>query len=164
MHIPLGLDGWYLCRWLDPADAEASEFHGDEASALRLVCQFRDDSLALNRVRGEIPRTAAEPLSDDELLRYVSWELASGRWKARKRTKLWLAGISEPDSAAPPAAFPLAAKSSGPRQAAPPPDPPVFPDDIDAPAIAKVLTNAAVLGVPFCEECAKAAAAAAGRQ
>jgi len=46
----------------------------------------------------------------------------------------------------------------------PAPEHPLFPDDIDAAAIAEAQKAAAVLGIPFCEECLKAQiAAAAGR-
>jgi hypothetical protein len=40
----------------------------------------------------------------------------------------------------------------------------VFPNDADLAAIADALKKASQAGVPFCEECAKAAAAAGNKQ
>jgi hypothetical protein len=167
MHVDMGRDGWYLCRWLDPAAAGDQEFIGNEASALRFLLRFGLSPHAMKQLRKEVARPGTQAFSDDEILNYVSWELARGRWRARQRPREWETGTTGNDVQGPllqaAVPFPLAPKPSPPPVASSPrPEPAVFPDDIDAAAIAATLKSAAEQGAPFCEECL-AAAAAAGR-
>jgi hypothetical protein len=165
MYVPLEREGWYLCRWLDPAKKGDREFQGDQASAFRFLSRFSLAPSAMHMLRKEVERSFIQPLSDNEILNHISWELSRGRWKARQRPKLWEIGATGPSVAGAnqTAAFPLSPRPAPQPVSSPRPDPPVFPDDIDAAAIASGLQAAAAMGAPFCEECEKAAAAAAGK-
>ncbi len=100
---------------------------------------------------------------DDGLLKLVTDSIVRRRllvyeWRPERD-----GGGSNPEetqSLAP--AFPLEDRrvaSSRPDQA---PDAALFPEDAELEAIAGVLRSAAEAGIPFCEECAKAAAARRG--
>lgn len=84
MRAQLGRDGWYLCDSFDRPSPECREFKGSETLARQWVGQFRGDFFAMSALRRLWTKTSQGPVSDDELLRQVSWELSTGRLKARQ--------------------------------------------------------------------------------
>lgn len=110
-------------------------------------------------------------LTDDAVLKYVASMLASGRLRlCQSSVAKTSAPVADPaqtsaQNAAAPAQtekpFPLAAGRSQPKmQQAAPADQSLFPADVRLVALAQTLKDACRSGVPFCEECSKAAAGA----
>jgi hypothetical protein len=160
MRVPIGNGGWYLCDRSDRPDGKYTEFRGSKTLALQLTNEFRGDFFATSALRGLLGR-AFPPLSDEKIAETVASRLTSGVWLARRRDLEWSPTIREraqqparevPNEVRRPA---VVLRSSGPA-----PDPPLFPDDVDAAAIAAAQKEAAALGLPFCEECLKAQLAA----
>lgn len=158
MYVPLGWDEWYLCNEADQPDFEYVEFRGDEAQALQFLDQFRGNVVVFSDLRRlfDIPFY----YEDSQIRQQIASRLARGVWRARQPAKeriVWGAS-REPGEAAP---FALADRRAPaiPQRSAP--EASVFPDDVDFAAIAQAQKEAAELGVPFCEECARAAQAAA---
>ena len=154
MRVPIGSDGWYLCDWRDHPDFAFSEFRGTETLALQWANQFKGDMFALDALRrllgGRFP-----PLSDEQVAQEVAWKLTSGVWLARRPIMERVAlGDGKPPEQAP--AFLKEFRRPASPPPGPAPDAPLFPDDIDPAAIADAQKRAAVLGVPFCEECLRA--------
>ena len=153
MNVPLGRSGWYFCDWDDdPPTAEYREFHGSETSALQWLGQFRQDSAAMNDLHQLWAKTSSELLTDEEVLRQVSWWLRIGKVKARQPLTPIMGGGSVPSIEAP-------APPPRRREEAPAPTKEEETLDADLVAIASVLRGAAENGTPLCEECARAAAA-----
>jgi hypothetical protein len=159
MRVQVGGDGWYLCDWRDLPDHQFTQFRGGERFARQWVDQFRGDFLAFSALRSLLG--GAFPQSDDQIAREVAWRIASGAWMARRRVVRRAAGVAgKPAEVAAP--FPKEDRRPA-RPASPPPqDAPLFPEDIDAAAIAEAQKQAAASGVPFCEECVRAAMAGSG--
>jgi hypothetical protein len=115
---------------------------------------------AVRRLLARNERHELRRLDDDAVLKSLEEKL-------RKREILAYVtvperGGGEHSDATPPAdfvpAFPLEERSSpGSGQAAPPADPGLFPEDAALAEIAQTMKRAAESGVPFCEECLKAA-------
>jgi hypothetical protein len=100
-------------------------------------------------------------LDDPALFDQLGTVLAEGRLRTGGETRRLLKLVQKVTSASPPPPPPPA---SAPR-AAPAAPPPVvettFGSELDVAAMVAVLVQAAQDGVPFCEECARAAAASA---
>jgi len=159
MRVPVGSGGWYLCKWSDRPDGKVTEFQGSKTLALQWANQFRGDLFATNALRDLLGRTFA-PLSDVEIAEGVASRLTSGVWLARRRAVEWAPTIRERSQAAGPSPNDVRRPAVAPRTPGPTPDPPLFPDDVDAAAIAAAQREAAAMGLPFCEECLKAQLAA----
>jgi hypothetical protein len=100
---------------------------------------------------------SAPRLTDHDVLALLDAPLTSGRLTLAPAAALKLLGQGKAPAAGPvPPDPPRAAPAAAP---APPPEEPAL--DLDVPAMVQTLLAAARDGVPFCEECAKAAAAAA---
>jgi hypothetical protein len=155
MRVPVGSDGWYLCDWRDQPDYEYTEFRGGKTLALQWANQFHGDLLAFSNLR-HLLGSAFPPRSDEQIVQEVAWRLTSRVWLARRRVVRSVITIGEVPQEA--VAFPIEDRRPAPPPPAPSPQPeaPVFPDDIDAMAIAAAQKQAAALGVPFCEECLRA--------
>ncbi len=126
--------------------------------ALQWASQFRGDAFALSTLRRLIG-SAFPPRSDEQVAQEVAWRLTTGVWLARRRVIRKASGLGGRPEEAPP--FPREdRRSTAPQVVSPPTDASLFPDDIDPVAIAEGQRQAAVLGVPFCEECLKAQLAA----
>jgi pyruvate/2-oxoglutarate dehydrogenase complex dihydrolipoamide acyltransferase (E2) component len=131
-------------QWLAPAV-------GDDAAlaALRRNALLLADGTDLSR------------LDDPALFDHLGTVLAEGRLRTGGETRRLLKLVQKVTSASPPPPPPPA---SAPR-AAPAAPPPVvettFGSELDVAAMVAVLVQAAQDGVPFCEECARAAAASA---
>jgi len=137
--------------------ARASE---DDAGYRRLEVATRDEARKLAERLAEHPAVARAlaDLSGVSAIRLAAWtaeELQAGRLKIlwRRRTKL-VVGATPAEAPAPvaPRRTPAPISSSPPT-----PHYSTFPPDVDAAAIARALQDAAKDGVPFCEECMKAA-------
>jgi hypothetical protein len=161
MRVLLGGDDWYLCDADDPPDPPYREFQGSETYALQLLGHFRGDGAAIDGLHRLWSATSADRLTDDELLRQISWWLDNGTIRARQPippVESGGGGVTEKQ-----AAFPLERRRQpGAPSPGTSPEGPSFPDDVDPTAIAAVLKEAAAMGVPFCEECVKAQRAQQG--
>jgi len=159
MRVPIGTNGWYICNDQDQPDDDYVEFRGHEAAAIQFLNQFRSDPWALRTFKGLLG--AVHPLYDDDSV-FDEMAVRIGRriWLVRQPTfRLFPSGGTPITGAA--AAFPMEDRQASTPSSGPPvSDPPVFPSDIDPGAIAQVMQDAAASGVPFCEECARAAAQA----
>jgi hypothetical protein len=110
-------------------------------------------------------------LTDDAVLKYIASQLASGRLRLCQSVTIPSGPSADPattsaaQSAAAPAQtekpFPLAGRSQPKMQESTPADQSVFPADVRLVALAQTLKDACRSGVPFCEECLKAASAGA---
>ena len=159
MRVPIGSGGWYLCERSDRPDGKVTEFKVSKTLALQLANEFRGDLFATSVLRGLFGRTSPAP-SDDEIAEGVASRLTSGVWVARRRDVEWSPTIRERAKQAVQEAPSDRRPAMPSRPAGPAADPPLFPDDIDAAAIAAAQKEAAALGLPFCEECLKAQLAA----
>jgi len=140
---------------------------GDWVAARRWAEAAVHDELQCGRLRALMhelaPGVELLRASDHQLADLLASALVSGRirWDTRgaRRPLLALAPPPGAPAAAPPP--PASASRSAPAAAPPPAPDSTFDDELDAAAMAAVLQQAAQDGVPFCEECAKAAAAEA---
>jgi len=157
MRVAIGNAGWYLCGWGDAPEAGAVELAGREALAVQWLNQFHGDAFALRAMRGLLGATHPW-CSDEQVLADAAWQLSRGLWKAR-RVALDLYPAGGPPGADAAAPFPKEERRAPSSSSSPGADPPVFPGDIDPAAIAQAQKEAAALGIPFCEECLRAALA-----
>lgn len=126
---------------------------------------FRDKSVLLPALRRLLIEDGVElsRVSDDAILKLVARKIEVGQIGVLQRKWRDESQMPQGDGDKP-AAFPKAERTPPKASSAPPVNEDVFPRDADLAAIADVLKNASKLGTPFCEECAKAAAAAAAEQ
>ena len=131
-----------------------SEATGDDGAQVRLRCT------ALAMADG----TDLSRLDEQQLVDLLAPWLADG-WLhigSSKPAVYQLVPVSAPAAAAALSTAPAPAPASAPRPAAPSPSPaPVdstFAPNLDIEAMVAALRAAAQTGVPFCEECARAAA------
>jgi hypothetical protein len=128
--------------------------------ALRWLARFQKNSqvlASLRRLLAQGGKSNVHGLTDDEVLDETALQFSWGQLHiCQRKLELIPITLTQARGAAP--AFPLAPaarKSSGSAPARVE-DPPVFPSDVDAEAIAATQREAARLGIPFCEECMKA--------
>ena len=156
MWIPLGPSGWYICDSADGHPGQEMELRGNEDVAAQWLRDFCEDTDLTNELR----RIIDMPVGWEawELWEQVAMRLGRGIWKLRRPAWEFQTGAlaAEPDASP---AFPLDERRSSGSSSAPAREPPTFPHDADLAAIAEAQRAAAESGVPFCEECAKAAAA-----
>jgi hypothetical protein len=158
MQVPIGSAGWYLCGWADEPAFQGEELSARDALAVQWLRQFQRDVFALRSMRRMLGTGHPWP-EDERVIADVACRLASGVWKARRAVPVLypLSGPVAPSEAAP---FPKEERRAAPASSSSPAsDPPVFPGDIDPAAIAAGQKEAAALGIPFCEECLRAALA-----
>ena len=159
MLVAFGRNAWYLCDRNDRPAFSYWEFRGTTPHALRWLRQFQDDCYAMTVLRRLFPAgNAGFDEEDEERLALLSRRLGAGSLRAVQRLERTAAALS-PKDAGPGLgpAFPLEERRQAPPPAAAGPDAPTFPPDADPAAIAAVQRQAASQGVPFCEECLKAA-------
>ncbi|HEY1339990.1 MAG TPA: hypothetical protein VGF59_20900 [Bryobacteraceae bacterium] len=155
---------WEVCPVSDegPEEDETLEFGAPEWAS-RWAFDLRGDVFAMNQMRRELVaagHTHAQGMEDDEIVRLIGREFEAGRlvFARRKRRPQTFGGASDSRPAAAQDSAPAPPPSPPPpREQAP--EPPTFSPDADLLAIAAAQQEAARLGVPFCEECAKAALA-----
>jgi hypothetical protein len=154
-----------LRPWHDAQAGDAITPPGDVASArLWLAHAVGDDAtLAAQRLAALalVDGTELSRLDDHQLIDHLAAAVAHGRLRtagARPALRrLVVAAAPAPAPAPPP---PAAAPRAAPV-APPPAVESTFGSELDVAAMVAVLVQAAQDGVPFCEECARAAAEAA---
>jgi len=157
MRIPLGSDGWCLASWQEHDLPDRFEFQADEALAAQFLNDFSEDTNLINDLRRQLD--LGDEFDESDVQSQIAARLSQGLLRVyRPKREIVRGSLSAEPDAGP--AFPLDARAAAP----PPPPSPVpegstFPNDADLAAIAEVQKAAAALGIPFCEECAKAAAA-----
>jgi hypothetical protein len=157
MRVPLGRDGWYLSNWQDPGLPDEFRFQADDALAKQFLNDYGEDINLVNDLRRVLD--LGDEFDESDVQQVIAARLVQGLWRVHRpvRELVRAALAAEPDAGP---AFPLDARSSPPAPSASPvPEGSTFPSDADLAAIAEVQKAAAALGIPFCEECAKAAAA-----
>jgi hypothetical protein len=157
MRVPLGRDEWWLSSWEDPGRPDKFRFQADDALATQFLNDYGEDINLLNDLRRELD--LGDEFDEADVQEQIAARLAQGLWRVHRPARAIVRGAlaAEPDAGP---AFPLDARSAPPPPSASPvPEGSTFPNDADLAAIAEVQKAAAAMGVPFCEECAKAAAA-----
>lgn len=154
-----------LCTWRQCSACISPVPPGDPVSARQWVGRFIGDDVMMARLRQMAFDAGAESspaMCDDQSLadRITAGITAGSMRVCGPAQALTLLGLV---AARPPVAAP--ARAAAPPRAAPVAPPPVaqttFGPDLAVAAMVAVLVQAAQDGVPFCEECAKAAAATA---
>jgi hypothetical protein len=135
-------------------------FH-DAAAGVEYLRGFKADLYMMALLRRRLAESGlagdVSRLSDEQVIGAMAAHMASGRlWLWRQRPKFVYPGGSQE---APP---PSTATAPPPRETgsgSPPPPEPEEPTlgNVDPAAQAATLRNAALLGAPFCEECARRA-------
>ena len=143
-----------------PEESERLKLREGRFALLRGVRTQGPALAALRRLLARHPAGSLWRLTDDAVLKLLEQRLSDGRILLYEWVPERGGGSSEPEVAIGPA-FPLEERRVS-APAPPPPDPAVFPDDAELAAIADGLKKASESGVPFCEECQKAAAARQG--
>ncbi len=164
----VSLGRWRLFWWYERPKPSAELIAWDRAAASLWVLGFRRQSDALPALRRLLSQHHTVTFwrwGDDSLLKQVADGVANKRllvyeWRPERG-----GGDLGDESPAPvlAPAFPLEERRVTTGPAGPAPDVPIFPEDAELVAIAAVLKAASEDGVPFCEECAKAAAARRGK-
>lgn len=155
---------WHICQ----APGGARTFH-DRGTAALWLKQFKTNPTVMAGIRSVVAGHGTSPggMTDDKVLEELAWQLSKGVLHVHRvpppRTA-WRTAQGESAPADPP----VISQRPTPSQAgsAPPPlrqaeEADTFSSQTDAVGTAAVLRRAAASGTPFCEECAKAAAAAA---
>jgi hypothetical protein len=165
----IGSSRWQVHWWLTCGkDCKAIRF-SDRQAALFWLRQFRSDFMAMARLRSLVTEHAGGKASlwrqgDDGLFGELAWFLQRGDLHVHRVPMPTLGAnrgqiaTSAPVPPPAPARAPASPRGIAPAKA--PDDPATFSDRADAAAQAAVLRGAAASGLPFCEECARAAAAA----
>jgi hypothetical protein len=147
-------------------DAEPRVFTS-HFSALHFLRRFCSDPLARANMRTlfaeQLPGRSLVRSSDDDVIRDLAGELVAGRvrvwYSAVEQTSTGTGPTAAPPPPPPTAGAPL--RPAAPATPLPQPEETDFSPDLDIAAIAAVLKEAALDGVPFCEECLKRQMAAA---
>lgn len=130
------------------------------------IAQIRRDPAALALLRQALSKNgfgSGATHNSDALLKVFAEQLASGRLRvcgspqSTTATPAGDPGTTSAAAAAESKPFPLADRSQKTQGASSSADQPSFPSDVELAALADVLTQAASSGVPFCEECLRAA-------
>ncbi len=154
-----------LCTWSQCSGCDSLVRAGDATAARQWVGRFIGDEVTMARLRQlalSVGAEASPQLCDDQALAdRITAGITAGSIRvcgpAKPVTLYGLAVVRAPAAApAPPAPSPAPPRAA--PVAAPPPVETTFGSDLDVAAMVAVLRAAAQDGVPFCEECAKAAA------
>ena len=157
-----------LCTWSQCSGCEAQVRAGDDTAARQWVGRFVGDEVTMARLR-QLALTSGVEASpqrcdDHALAERIAAAIAAGSMRVCGPAKaLTLYGLATPPAASSAPAPPAPSPSPQPRAApvaAPPTVETTFGSDLDVAAMVAVLVQAAQDGVPFCEECARAAAEA----
>jgi len=155
-------------HWHDGSGVDTGLRHGDLVSARQQLAPAAIDDAALAPLRtlavALADGTDWSRADDHQLIDQLAAALARGRLRTGAAAAPKLSRLVPTVAPAPaPAPPPPAASSPRPSApvAAPPPAETTFGSELDVAAMVAVLQQAAQDGVPFCEECARAAAEAA---
>ena len=153
-----------LRPWLDAGGVDGGALRGNPVAARqwldRHLIDDADAALARGYALGLADGTELSRLDDAQLKDHLCPALTTGRLAVTRGTPVVLRALTQ---SVPPAAAPATeAPASRPRTApAPAPTPAAdttFEPNLDVAAQVSALKQAAQDGVPFCEECARAAA------
>ena len=160
-----------LCTWSQCSGCDSLVRAGDATAARQWVGRFVGDDVMMARLRQLALTSGAEvspQMCDDHAVAdRITAGITAGAMRVCGPAKaLTLYGLTalRPPAAAP---APPASSPSSPRAApvaAPAPVETTFGSELDVAAMVAVLVQAAQDGVPFCEECARAAARAAAEE
>jgi hypothetical protein len=164
----LKLSGWQLHRSIRPCFARRPQELENRASAKHWLQAFRHDSFAITAMRRALAEDGSglglHGLREDQIIDGVARLLESRRWHVcQPVVRAYPINLAEDPGQG--AILPVPRRA--PRQPdafLPPlemPEPATLAGNADQAAIAAALRAAAALGIPFCEECAKKAAARA---
>lgn len=153
-----------LCTWSQCSGCESLVRPEDATAARQWVGRFIGDEVMMARLRQLALAAGAEAspqMCDDHALAdRIAAGIAAGLMRvcgpAKALTLYGLAVLAPAAAPAPPAPSPPPPRVA--PVAAPPPVETTFGPDLDVAAMVTVLVQAAQDGVPFCEQCAKAAA------
>jgi hypothetical protein len=156
-----------LCSWSQCTGCDSLVRAGDPTAARQWMGRFIGDETAMARLRLQAISTGVDAvpamLDDHALADRIEAGICSGSMRvcgAAAALQLYgLVLVKAPAAApAPPAAAPAPTAPRAAPVAPPPPVETTFGSDLDVAAQVAVLVQASVSGVPFCAECAKAAA------
>jgi hypothetical protein len=165
--IRLGSRGWEIHR--GPACDHCTPYPGlrDAFWACQWLRQFKNDPAVLYQIRQRILEAdtwwALPRGTNDQVIDWMAKLLADGKWHVH------VPSLPDTDSAAPgessaPEEVDLAqivssmpAMANSPEPPPPPQEEGLLPRNADEQAIAAAMKQAAASGIPFCEECARAA-------
>jgi hypothetical protein len=168
MHsFGFGIDQWKICNWHECQGCESLLQEGDRVAIEALLHSFDSVQLRQLAVRCDdfLLSGISSHLDDYKLTRWLVSQFTSGRLRICKlptQAKTSTAGAASSAAAQPepPQSQPRKRTTASASTPTPSPaDTQTFPSNFDAVAAAKVLKEAAKDGVPFCEECMKAARA-----
>lgn len=164
---------WEFHAWHECQAEDDPRLHADRHATLLWLRQFRQDPTAMAGLRSVLHAHSPFTLplghsSDEQVFAALSRLLSSGVLHVHRvappATNFPGAGRETAPAEAAPAARRPAQSSTAATSPAAAEEANTFSSATDAAATAAVLRSASESGVPFCEECAKAAAAAAARQ
>lgn len=159
-----GTSTWKVCRWHGCGDCHPTEGLGDPLQARQWITRQNDPLLMGTLRRSFFTPAGIHPhlMGDDEVLHTMSHHVGLRMVHICEKEIPLL--LQRTDGHAPPEAEPeapppprTASRSTAPSQQTQ--EQPSFGKEADLIAMAGVLKSAAETGTPFCEECAKAAAA-----
>lgn len=132
----------------------------DLHSALQFLNGFRSDATAMAMLRRQVSKngtaTSQANVPDEQIVQTLARMLVSGELVVAYPNRQRYPDSPPPEAEAPPAAPPPRQK----KETAPIEDEPTFDGKHDGVAQAAVLIQAARSGIPFCEECSRAAKSA----
>jgi hypothetical protein len=154
-----------LCSWGQCTGCDILVRPGDPTAARQWINRFIGDEVAMARLRLQAASIGAEispaMLDDHALADRIEAGITSGSMRvcgAAAALKLYGLVSSKAPAVAPAAPAPAPTAPRASPAAPPPPVETTFGSDLDVAAQVAVLVQAARDGVPFCAECAKAAA------
>jgi len=164
-----GTSTWKLCRWNGCADCHPTKGLGEPLQARQWIDRQSDPLLMGTLRRSFYTPAGIHPhlMGNDEVLHTMSHHLGMKMVHVCEKEIPLLTQRTEGHALpgapveATPAPRPAARSTTSP---APSQDQPSFGKEADLIAMAGVLKSASESGTPFCEECAKAEAAAGGKK
>jgi hypothetical protein len=151
-----------LCKWQDCRGCVSPLASGDPEAARTWLSGFLLDDARASELRRHMHASGdglgLGLLSHQQLLDQMSRLIASGELRVCGMANLYTqdSAIQTTSGVAPPGPPPApVGRSRSAPLAPPPPEETTLPRNVDAAAVAAVLTAAAAEGVPFCEICEK---------
>ena len=166
--LVVNLGGWQLHRASNCRSARTLQALEQGSAAKHWLQARRKDPLAMtamrNALRVEGRSLPMNRLRDEDVIEQVAHLVKSGLWHVCEPVmRVYNVLLAEE-----PAVMPVprwgSAASPSPPHVADVPEPPSLPANADQAAIAAAMTQASKLGIPFCEECMKAALRRAAAQ
>ena len=170
--IRLGVRGWELHRGAACDGCTPVPGLRDRSWACLWLQQLKTDPAALYALRHVLQASNTwwplHKATSDQTIAWMANLLRDGEWHVHAPVLPDTTGGAPGESAAPEedladiVSAPPAPGSSPPPRPSPPPQEGQLPRTADEQAIAAAMKQASALGIPFCEECARAALKRAG--